>query len=407
MIKRIWSSELGRGAIILLVMINIYNVLNFAFHFSMARLLGPADYGILAVLMSLVYVFGAPSEAIQSVVTKYTSRFNIKDEKSKIKFLITYLLKSGFKIGGVIFVLLEIFSIWFSGIVKVNYGLIFLTNVLIFTAFFLPISRGVLQGRKKLFLLGTSMILESGLKLFLAIAFVIIGFQELGAIGGVLVSSFIVFIISLYFSNDIFSSKGKSVDLKNLKFESIAYFVSMFVVLIMFSLDIFLARRFFSEDLAGKYSVLSMLGKMIYFGTLGVSKAMFPLTSEKHEKNESSGGIFKKSIFLIGGLCLIGILIYYLFPELIVKILYGNQYLEIAPYLVYSAIALSFLSLSNLVFNYCLSTNRLRRIWFLLCFPILEIILFMFFHETIFQYILAFMCSNIIMFIGSFFVIKR
>ncbi len=53
MIKRIWSSELGRGAIILLVMINIYNVLNFAFHFSMARLLGPADYGILAVLMSL------------------------------------------------------------------------------------------------------------------------------------------------------------------------------------------------------------------------------------------------------------------------------------------------------------------------------------------------------------------
>src|SRR3989338_1959753 len=96
-LKKKFSNELGRGAFILFITINIFNLLNFLFHFSMGRLLGPAAYGILAVLMSLVYIYNIPSEAIQNIISRYTSKFNIKKEHGKIKSLLFKGLFKGIK----------------------------------------------------------------------------------------------------------------------------------------------------------------------------------------------------------------------------------------------------------------------------------------------------------------------
>ena len=87
LIKKIFSSELGRGASILFITMSIFNILNFLFHFSMGRMLGPEEYRILAVLMSIIYIYNVPTEAIQTIISKYTSKFNLKKEHGKIKFL--------------------------------------------------------------------------------------------------------------------------------------------------------------------------------------------------------------------------------------------------------------------------------------------------------------------------------
>ena len=134
---------------------------------------------------------------------------------------------------------------------------------------------------------------------------------------------------------------------------------------------------------------------------------MFPLTSEKYDKNENSASLFKKSFLIVLFICLIAIFIYGFFPKLIIGILYGKEYLDMAPYLVYSAIALSFLSLSNLILVYGLSTKGLRYVLFLPLFLVIEIILLYSSRGSIQEYIISFMVSNIIMFIGSFFFLKR
>ena len=60
----------------------------------------------------------------------------------------------------------------------------------------------------------------------------------------------------------------------------------MLAIVLMYSLDIILAKRFFSAEDAGKYAVISMLGKMIFFGTAAIGKAMFPFTSENYESGK-------------------------------------------------------------------------------------------------------------------------
>ncbi len=409
MFKKYLSSELGKGAIILFVTMNIFNVLNYLFHFAMARewMLGPEGYGTLAVLMSIIYIYGIPTEAIQNIITKLTSKLNVKHENKKIKFLINKSLKKGFKIAIIIFLFSIIISIFLSYFLRINFWLILLTNLIVFISFSSPVARGVLQGRKKFISLGNSMIIESCLKLFFAISLVLFGFKVFGAMIGVLLGVFAGFIFSLYFSRDILSEKEKKVSFPKAYSMGIPYFLVMLAILLVFSLDIILAKRFFAPELAGKYAVLSMLGKMIYLGTFGISKAMFPLTSERKETNQNSSGLFYKSLILIIIICVISVLVYAMFPKLIISILFGSVYLEMAPYLVYSAIALSFLSLTNLVLIYGLSTDKLRKTRFLFIFVVIEVVLLSLFHDTILQYITSFMVSNIIMFIGSYFFLKR
>jgi len=407
LIKKIFSSELGRGASILFITMSIFNILNFLFHFSMGRMLGPEEYRILAVLMSIIYIYNVPTEAIQTIISKYTSKFNFKKEHGKIKFLMLKSLKRGFRIAIWVFLPSIILALFLSYFLKINFWLILLANIFIFFSFSSPITKGVLQGRKKFGLLGTNLIIESGLKLFFAISLVTFGFKTFGAIGGVMLGIFSGLIFSLYFNKDILKKDEQKVSFNRIYPKSVPYFITILVIFLMLSLDIILATKFFPAKLAGQYSALSMLGKMIFFGTAAVSKAMFPLTSEKHESRKNPFDLFKKSILIIIFICILTIAVYAFFPKLIIGILYGSQYIDMSPYLVYSGLALGFFSLTNLILIYGLSINRLKKSYYLFIFLIIQVVLFYLFHKTILEYILAFMVSNIIMFIGSLIIIKK
>lgn len=407
MIKKIFKSEFGKWMIILFVMINLSNFLNFLFHFSMGRMLGPVDYGTFAVLMSLMYLYSAPTEAIQNIISRYTTKLHIEKKEGAIKFLMKRSLKKGLTISLLVFLILIPCSLIISKFLSINFWLILLTNSFVFLSFSSPITRGILQGRKKYFKLGISLILDSGVKLFVGVFLVLIGFKVFGAVLGVLFGILIGIISSVYFNKDVLKKEENEISFSGIYRESIPYFISMMVILLIFNLDILLAKRFFSPEIVGKYSVISMLGKMIFFGTTAIGKVMFPLTSEKQDKEENPEGVFKKSFLVISLLCILVIVLFLFFPEIVIRVLYGKQYLDVAPYLVYSGIALSLLSLSNLVLIYGLSINKLRKPYYLFVFLIIEIILLLLFHNNIKEYILAFMASNAIMFIFSFFFVRK
>jgi O-antigen/teichoic acid export membrane protein len=373
----------------------------------MGRVLGPADYGVLITLMAVINIYSIPVEAIQNIISRYTSKFNLKKENGKIKFLMFKSLRSGLKIAMPIFLISMIIAFPLSNFLNINILLIFIANLFIFHSFLGPINKGILQGRKKFGLLGGSLIIEAGLKLFFAVSFVIFGYKIFGAMIGILFGVLAGFIFSFYFNRSILEKKEEKASFNNAYPNGIPYFIVMVVVLLALNLDIILAKRFFSPEMAGKYGVISMLGKMIFFGTIAISKSMFPLTSEKQDDNKNPFELFKKATFIILGISVVAIGIFALIPELIIRILYGPQYIDMASFLIYPAIALSFLSLSNLNLMYGLSTKGIKNQYYLFVFLIIGILLLSLFHNTILEYMLAFMVSNIIMFIGSFFFLKK
>ncbi len=407
---KIPRGRLAKDTIILFIMLNIFNFLNYLYHFIIARMLVPADYGILITLFSIIYIFGIPSEGIQVLFARLTSKYNIKGEDGKIKYFVNKGIKRVSFIASIIFLILFLASFFLSKFLKIDFWLLVVTNAMIFAFVLAPIPRGVLQGKKKFGKFGISFIVESIVRLFLSVFLVWIGFKVYGAIIGVFLGIFLGFLMALFFIKDTMKERAEKENLRDIYQFSVPFFVVTFVILCMLSIDVILVRRFFiaDPDLVGKYAVLSTLGKIIFLGTASVSKTMFPSASERFEEKKETRHIFVKSFIVTILLCAIALIFFYYLPELIIRITFGSQYVDISHLLFYEGLALTFLSLSNLVLLYGLSINRIKRPYWLFLFLILEVILLTIFNSNLKSYIIALTVSNLIMFIGSiFFIIKK
>jgi len=81
------KDSLIRASFFILFATMTYNALNFFYHFSAARILGPSEYGIVASLFSIIYLIGMGSTTIQNAVTKFTARFKSRNKLGKIHSL--------------------------------------------------------------------------------------------------------------------------------------------------------------------------------------------------------------------------------------------------------------------------------------------------------------------------------
>jgi len=407
-INRIKTDGLLKGSIILFVMINIFNLINYIFQFSMVRLLGPEDYGILAVLMSFVYIFSIFVEPIQTVISKYTSKFNFHGNYGKIKWLLFKSLKKSLIFSSILFLVLLPISFLFSYLLNIHVSLIIFTNLLLFVIISQPILRGVLQGTKNFKQLGWNMIIEASLKLVISIGLVLIGFRVYGPMAGVIIGSLFSFIIMFFNIKYIFKSKSQEETIGDIYSFNLPVIISMIAIVIMYSVDIIIAKAVFNPEIAGKYAVVSMFGKIIFFSTYAIGKAMFPFSTESHESKKNTFGIFKKS--LIMGLFFISIclLAYLFFPSLIILIFAGSKYVDISGLLFIVGIAFSFVSVSNLFILYLLSINKLNKGALVLFFiAILQIFSLIIFGKDLRSYSITLLIVNLVLFSYSAYLLVK
>lgn len=410
-LKRIKTDELVRGSIILFLLIMVYNLLNYVFQISMAKTLGPEDYGVLAVLMSIVYVFSIPSEAIQTVVTRYASILSARKKYGNIKDLLIRFSKKGFVFGLIIFIIYSLFSIFFlSNFLNINYLLLIITGLFIFIVFILPIQRGILQGMKKFTSLGTNFIFESASKVIISLALVFLGFKVYGAISALILGS----IIALYFASSsikiVIKSKRKSQKFVDPYTSNLPILIATISIVLMYSLDIILARRFFSPLVAGQFAFVALIGKVIVFVGSSIGKTMFPISSEAFSKGNKTENILKKSIIMVSLFSIFTLVLYYIMPEIIVSIisLGSTQYLAASHILFTLGLAYSLLGLAYIIILYKLSINKMIKSSYLtLLFVVLQVILLFIYHKDIVQYSLVLLFSNLLIFLYSLFLLRK
>ena len=174
----------------------------------MARLLTVAEFGVLSALYAIIYVFSGFSESIQVIITKYSAS---EKNKGKLKNILKRSLRKSFFISLILFVLFLFVAIIISYLTQIDYFLIALTGVIMLVIFLVPISRGILQGRKKFKSLGFNMISESLIKLILAIIFVWLGWKVYGAVFGLILGTFIPFLIGFFPLREVTNSKKEKV----------------------------------------------------------------------------------------------------------------------------------------------------------------------------------------------------
>jgi O-antigen/teichoic acid export membrane protein len=369
----------------------------------MARMLSVSDYGILATLFSMIYIMGIFSESIQLVITKYSSN---EKNKGKLKNIFLKSTKKALKVSLGIFVFYLAISLFLTPLLKIPYSLLVLNGTIIFSSFLLPITRGLLQGQKRFGSLGINVVIESVVKLILAIVLVFIGWKVYGAIVGAIFGVGFAFVFSIVSIRDIVKTKKISSKTPGIYGYTKPAFFIMFFILLFYSADIILAKIVFPEEIAGAYAIASILGKTIFFGTQPISRAMFPISAE-NPKKEGQNKVFEKSLFLLILLIIIALAIFFFAPELIIKVFSGKIIPQATKILFLVGISTSLLSITNLVLLYKLSTGNFKGYQYLGILLLVELFLLFYFSGNLTQFSIAFITASSIFLWGSIHLVGK
>ena len=409
-ISKLKDNELIRGSFFLIALTFIGNIFSYLFQFFMARMLGPSDYVIIAIITSILGIFAIPTMAIQTVISKNTTELKIKKQDGKIQGLMNFALRKMLMLSFIMFTIYCLLSLFLTRELGIDYVYLFIGGLFIFSSFTYPVLTGIIQGLKKFKDLGINFFINCFVKFIAGVILVSVGLGVYGAIIGFLLGITAAFFILFFDITSIINAKYEKFEVKLFSRDNAYPLLAMLFIVLMYSLDVIFAKAFFSSDIAGRYSVISLIGKTILFVVSSIGTAMFPISTERYAVGENTMSVFRKAFLVSLTICIVAITIFSIFPQIIINILFGEQYASISPLLVYLGIAFSFCSLLYLIILNRISTNNLKFfgiICLTLCL-LIEISAFFLFNSTIEQFTIGFMIANIIsFFIGLGVLIKK
>lgn len=362
---------------------------NYLYNFAMIRALAPYEYAEVAALLSLFSIISIPASVIQISISRFSAEIAASDDLEKLSYFIKQTAKYFLKLGIIGFIAFLLFTPFIESFLNLSgiYPLIMLSFAIILL-FVTTVGTGALQGTQKFIAYSISGIISVLSKLLLAIFLVSLGFKTIGAIAAIVLGSLISILYIYYSLNLLKTKKSFFIDKSKIIKYSKVVLLATFCITILSNIDIILVKHFWEAPLAAKYSVLSLTGKIIFFITSAAALVMFPIVIDRHSRNEKHIHILKYSSFLVVaiGLGITGI--YFLIPKLVISLLFGANYMEIAPYLGYFGLIMTFFSLINLLVTYYLSLNKNNFAPVLFLGTIAEIVLIGLFHQNIEQIIL-------------------
>jgi O-antigen/teichoic acid export membrane protein len=411
-IKSLIYGPIFKGSLTVSLLIFAGSFFNYLFNMIMGRMLGPADYGILAALLSIVYVLSVFSSSVQVVSSKYTSIYKAEGNTDKINALFWGMNRKMFWLSIGSFLLIFALSPLIARFLNIPSTLtVMIFSTLFLVTFLAPVNRGILQGLQRFFYFAISFPFESGIKLLTGVLLVVLGFGVNGAafapFFGVLLAYFIIAVPLL----KLFKKRKKSIRLPWR--EMLVYAKPVFLTTLGLSgfliFDVFLVKHYFPPYEAGLYAALSLMGRIIFFITGPVNQIMFPLVSESYQKKKNYKQLMLDAFLLVTFLSAAVLLFYYFFPTFSVKLIFGSAYLGIQPYLIFFGFTMFMYSVANVLVYYFLATQRTMIYILPLIFSTLLIILLIIFHQTLWQVVWVQVLTNTLFFISTlvFYFVKR
>ena len=400
------NKKVIKGSLILVFAFGIFNFFHFLFQFFMARMLTLEDYGILATLFSIVYISSVITESIQTILAKYS----VGQEIGKIKNLLRKSFKKFSKLAIWMFFAYLVLAIPLSYLLKIDFLLLVTAGPILFTAFFTPVVRGVMQGKRRFFTLSLNLVCEALVKLVVGVGFVYFGWRVYGAMVAVTIGAVISLLFSFIQLREIIKSKEEPYPLPGIREYAKPTLFLTFIVVLFYSLDVVIAKIIFSPQQAGLYAITSVLGKILFWGTLPVSKAMFPVSAQENDGNNPRNSAFMSAfaIVLIGLVLVLSL--FYIFPGEILSLFSDKSAEEISnavPILFFTGLAFSIISIANLILLYNLSIGKIKGHQRLFWFVIIEVILLFSFSSNLVQFSIGFVVASVIFLLGVIFLMRK
>ncbi len=392
--QKLLSSLFFKNTAVLFAGTIIASVLNYLFNLIIGRVLTVDEYGQLVSLESIFLIVTMIGGAIIIAGTRKVAELKSKKLFKKLAQFKSYFEKKFFFFGIIIFLALTIFSGPIAGYLKVSQIPIIIMASCLVLAYVGSFYISILQGLQRFKALSIVNVIGTILKIILGVGLVLLGFSVSGAVAGFVFPSVICAIIVYFLIKDLNSRKINQKDLQPIKIsskqiQSISYFfVTSLCLTLLYNIDLILVKHYFTDLQAGLYSSLAMLTRIIFFGTGIIASVLLPMATEKFERQEKHQHLFFVALLLVIVTSIILNILYFFFPDQIIKMLFGEKYLQGSNLLGVMSIVMTAYSILNLIITYLISIKKFIFLPFLISASLLQIILICFFHASLFQVIM-------------------
>jgi O-antigen/teichoic acid export membrane protein len=337
----------------------------FAFQGLLANALGANGFSEVAPLISLFYLIQIPMFVVMAVAARYTAPLAARGDQSRVnrgyRDLVVYASVVGFA-GMVLFILLTPFMRAFLNLP--GYGPLVILSAAVPLSLLVGVGRGVVQGEERFLGLSLNFVLYGATTLSflpLLLAF------HLHAVGAMLAINLALVLCNLLAAISLRdlppSDHHERLPIWPLLRGALAATAGIAAITIFYNFDVLLAKHFLSTQDAGLYSAMSLLGKILFFGTISISVVMFPRVAAIHAEGRRAHRTVNLSLALVTAAGGVVVLAYFLIPHFIVHLLLRKpEYEQIAPYLGLFSLAMLGLALANILVYYFVAVHKRRFI---------------------------------------------
>jgi O-antigen/teichoic acid export membrane protein len=338
--------------------------LNYAYYPILGRLMPPAAFGEIQVLVSLFLQFTIFLNVLSLITVNIAANYNDTEKAHRMIFELEKL--SSYVAVGIL-VISIVGGEFLRGLLKFDSMLPFVALALAMTASIpLTFRSAYARGQKKFGIASISQLLSAGTKIVFSAMLVVFGLGVSGAIFGIVAAQLIAFFYAarwaarLGFKRPSDTHYGTLPDLRlvlpELKYAAIA-FVGLLTITLMMSIDVIAAKYFFDAKTAGLYAGIATVARIVFFLAAPIAQVLMPLVKIDKSPLENRALLLKSlalTIVVCGGFvaCCMA------FPELIVRLLMGVDYITYAHILPPLAAAICLISITNLICMYYLSLRQ-------------------------------------------------
>lgn len=359
LVKRILADRSTRSSAILMASSVLASGLAFLFTVSVARLLGPGEYSILGVSLSVYYILAVAITPVSNVISKLTAESKAASQEGQITFIISIITSKGLVAGGLIFLAVALFSRPLSSLLNIASPLpVILIGLLFWAALLLQASRGILQGLQEFSYLAISTSLEAFMRLSAGLLLVTLGLGVNGAILGFVSAASLSFILILLLLRRRYHSAPRPVHFPGLhRYGSSALLLSVCFAAAQ-NMDVIVVKHYFGAEEAGIYVAATLIARLLSMFSIPFYQVMFPRVVAAKAQNEKTSPILVKTLVLIGLTCALFVGASWSFGNLLVHLSFGAAYASTAALLGPYGLAQTLSILTGTICTYQLALAR-------------------------------------------------
>lgn len=352
----------------------VVNLGNYLYNLILGRLLGPAAFADAAILITLLLVLSFVGMTFQLSVAKFTAKFSWYKAASVTKYLKTYALIIGCAIG--FFTIMQ--ASYLQAIFNTSTPYMFVIfGIGIPLYFILSINRGIYQGQQAFQKLSITYQLEMFCRLLFTTIFILLLTKYLQPANSIALGIVLSLLFGLvpYHKEEsrLRLSINKETKSTVIKFLLITA-VYEFSQIVINNSDILLVKHFFNAYDAGLYASLALIGRVVYFVAWMFVMILLPKVVKAHKNGKDTKKLLLKNVSYVVALSVVICCVTLSFPTVIVALLFGKEYLTIAPLLGYYAIATSLFAICNVFVYYFLSLEKYFPVIISVIFGLLQVL---------------------------------